>query len=301
VELVSERISLHRGIRGHTECDMLSTKSSSTNPIKIIVVPGNPGLIEFYIEFIKTLYTNLNGQYDIIGVSHLGHCGQIQEQFTVEEQIEHKAIFLEHLRDKRYGSIKDGVKFVLIGHSVGSYVSIKLVSRYSDQFNFVKKINLFPTFRDLYDGLSPFIKVAIQNRWRWGVASFLHYVPSFVLNGVLSTILPTDDMRVALQYKLNYWTALNILFMAHSETLDIRHLDDECKKVFNTRMDDLLFIYGLTDPYTPHRFHDDLVADYPAGNIEYAAPGVPHAFVLTHSTLVANRVSEWLSQSLESK
>ncbi|EGG18834.1 hypothetical protein DFA_02573 [Cavenderia fasciculata] len=299
--VIEETIQLHRDIKGHFETDILYTNSNNTNnDVKIVVVSGNPGIVGFYVEFIKQLYFKLDQKYDIVGVSHIGHCGKLNEQFTCEDQIEHKRIVLEYLVNTKYASQKNTVKFILIGHSVGSYISLKVLNRFKDQFTIIKQINLFPTFRNLYDGLSPFIKLAVQNWMRAPVASFLHYVPNFVKDTILGQVLPTDDMRVAVQHKINYWSALNILYMAYHETLDITKVDDECKQVFDNRMDDLLFIYGRTDPYTPLNFFQELKASYPNGSIELAAEGVPHAFVLSHSTTVAERVSNWIIDQLSS-
>ncbi|KAF2072341.1 hypothetical protein CYY_006336 [Polysphondylium violaceum] len=296
VTLVAERIKLDQEIRGHSETDILYTKTNHIESnIKIIVVPGNPGVVDFYYDFIKHLYSNL--KLDIIAVSHLGHCGKIQESFSVEEQIEHKALFLDWLLKYRFNDQKD-IKFVLIGHSVGSYVSLKVLKRYGDKYPIQTVCNLFPTFRNLYEGLSPFIKmVVMRSSTRSAISSFLHYIPSMVTNAVLGFILPTDEVRIAISQKINYYLALNILYMAYTETEDIRELDQECKSVFQQNLDSLLFIYGTSDPYTPHQFYHDMKSDYPTGNIEFAQEGIPHAFVLNHSKPIAIRVSEFILNS----
>ena len=38
----------------------------------IVVIPGNPGLIEFYDDFITSLFEALQGQLPVFGVSHAG-------------------------------------------------------------------------------------------------------------------------------------------------------------------------------------------------------------------------------------
>lgn len=38
----------------------------------IVVIPGNPGLIEFYDDFITTLFDALQGQLPVFGISHAG-------------------------------------------------------------------------------------------------------------------------------------------------------------------------------------------------------------------------------------
>ncbi|KAM9977624.1 hypothetical protein ACTFIR_011494 [Dictyostelium discoideum] len=301
MELIEEIINLDESIQGETRTEIIYTKSQTPSNIKIIVIAGNPGIESFYQEFVKVLNLSFNSKYDIYGVGHIGHCGKIENKiFSVEEQIKHKELFLEYLLKNKYGD-KDrkDIKFILIGHSVGSYISLKVVSRFSEKFEFLSVVNLFPTFKNLYDGLSPFIKmVVMRESTRNGLSTFLHYIPSIVVSNVLKWILPSDESRIAVQSKINYYSALNILYMAYTETEDIKEIDDECHSVFNSRLNQLLFIYGQTDSYTPKSFYDEMKQLYPAGNIEYSSSYVPHAFVLHHSQEVALRVSEWLSLNI---
>lgn len=36
-------------------------------------VTGNPGIIEFYKDFMKTIYEELDGEVPVWGISHAGH------------------------------------------------------------------------------------------------------------------------------------------------------------------------------------------------------------------------------------
>ena len=44
----------------------------SIHKIVIVVIPGNPGLIEFYDGFVTTLFNSLQGQWPIYAISHAG-------------------------------------------------------------------------------------------------------------------------------------------------------------------------------------------------------------------------------------
>ncbi|KYQ92204.1 hypothetical protein DLAC_07050 [Tieghemostelium lacteum] len=298
VELIHKTIQLHKPIQGETTTDLLFTNSKSFSNTKILVIPGNPGIVSFYIEFIKTLHAETG--YDIVGISHIGHCGRVKNKnFSVEDQIQHKSLVIDYLLDQHWSIEKDkqkDIEFILIGHSVGSYVSLKLLSRFSHRYQFRLCCNLFPTFRHLYNGLSPFIKLAIYNPIRWSFANFLHYIPQTVTNQVFKWILSDDETRIGVSQKINYDMASNILYMAYTEALDIREVDSEVQSVFDGRLTDLFFIYGQTDNYTPPHFYEELKKQYPSGNIEYASKEVPHAFVLSHSKPVAIRVSEFINQ-----
>lgn len=49
-------------------------------------------------------------------------------------------------------------KVILIGHSIGCWMILKLMKRYPSQFNIMQAIHLFPTFRHLWDGMNPAVK-----------------------------------------------------------------------------------------------------------------------------------------------
>jgi len=40
----------------------------------VVLIPGNPGLVEFYDMFITTLFDNLRGQVPVYAISHAGKC-----------------------------------------------------------------------------------------------------------------------------------------------------------------------------------------------------------------------------------
>jgi len=39
-----------------------------------VIIPGNPGLVEFYDVFITTLFDTLRGQCPVYAISHAGKC-----------------------------------------------------------------------------------------------------------------------------------------------------------------------------------------------------------------------------------
>ena len=40
----------------------------------IVLIPGNPGLVEFYDVFITSLFDTLRGQVPVYAISHAGKC-----------------------------------------------------------------------------------------------------------------------------------------------------------------------------------------------------------------------------------
>ncbi len=58
-------------------------------------------------------------------VSHAGHTGTVQQIYSLEQQIAHKEHVLEYL-SQQY----ENPNFVVMGHSVGAYISLKVIFLY---------------------------------------------------------------------------------------------------------------------------------------------------------------------------
>jgi len=132
--------------------DFYWRKSKHEHTKKLVVIPGNPGVIDFYIPFIDSLFEKFDQKYDVVGIAHAGHSGTAPQIYSVEDQITHKIDALEYL-----SSLFNDPEFVLMGHSVGAYINLKVVSRRPD-FGIKHVVNLFPTIRHLWQGLATPVK-----------------------------------------------------------------------------------------------------------------------------------------------
>eukprot|EP01111_Echinosteliopsis_oligospora_P015758 TRINITY_DN6326_c0_g1_i4.p1 TRINITY_DN6326_c0_g1~~TRINITY_DN6326_c0_g1_i4.p1 ORF type:complete len:123 (-),score=8.61 TRINITY_DN6326_c0_g1_i4:53-421(-) len=111
----------------------------------------------------------------------------------------------------------------------------------------------------------------------------------------------SDEARYVIANKLNYYSLMNILYMAYCEGQEIGEVDEECRSIIKDHHENMLFLYGRTDNYTPLSYYEDLLTSYPNGNIELAEEGVKHAFVLRHSDVVAAKVHDFLVQAMSKK
>lgn len=50
-----------------------SDASSTHSEAIILVIPGNPGIIDYYDEFMESLYKSLDCKVPVWGISHAGH------------------------------------------------------------------------------------------------------------------------------------------------------------------------------------------------------------------------------------
>lgn len=92
------------------------------------------GLIDYYTEFLSTIYTASPENYEVIGVGHEGHSPDhplstlealsrpavfnTRPLPTLQDQIDRKIAYVDEIR----ASYPSETKLVLIGHSVGGYI-----------------------------------------------------------------------------------------------------------------------------------------------------------------------------------
>uniref|UniRef100_A0A6B2LI84 Lipid droplet-associated hydrolase n=1 Tax=Arcella intermedia TaxID=1963864 RepID=A0A6B2LI84_9EUKA len=163
--------------------------SGGDGSVKVFcVIPGNPGLVDFYVDFANELYGRFDGGYSVMVVSHVGHGEEKltgDKIYTLEDQILHKKLILEGISKGRYSEFdhllnNKAPQFILLGHSVGSYISLKVKARYP-HLNISHIINLFPTVRDLWYGLSPVVKLLMLPGVRNVFSSCVGYSPKSVI------------------------------------------------------------------------------------------------------------------------
>lgn len=68
--------------------------------------------------------------------------------YSLEDQIQHKIDCLDTLAEEN----GQGTRFILIGHSIGSYISAEVLKKRPEQ-GIIRVIALFPTLRDI--GVTP--------------------------------------------------------------------------------------------------------------------------------------------------
>jgi len=287
-------------------------KKNRKNPRRflVLIMPGNPGVCEFYYEFARLLFEHSSQRDDIVVVSHAGHCGRDIENnatFSLQDQIKHKLVVLDQLSDSESNLCRefdiepasDDSPFILLGHSIGAYINMKLYLA-KPQLPIKTIVNLFPTFRNLYDGLVPAVRLAVQPGMRQIFACILHYAPTWMSRMLLKLSNElSDEAKYATADKLSYDFVNNILFMAYCETLEVTQVENDLNQLFSnanqknsSSFPQLIFLYGKTDNYTPLSFVDDLKKEHPhlKKYIHLADDGVKHAFVLQNSKQVADQL-----------
>ncbi|KAE8148583.1 hypothetical protein BDV25DRAFT_141637 [Aspergillus avenaceus] len=162
-----------------------STNNTSTAPITIYMISGNPGLIGYYHTFLSLLSQKLNPApqkqaqqpaFQVYGHSLGGFelTKPPAKQYDLEEQIHYVQNNLEEFLTNQLASTRaqsadtssapvptepTRPKVILIGHSVGSYIAMEILRRHRERnsnaslpsadFDIIGGIMLFPTVVDI--------------------------------------------------------------------------------------------------------------------------------------------------------
>ncbi|KAL6073325.1 hypothetical protein QOT17_004982 [Balamuthia mandrillaris] len=267
--------------------------------LTLVLLPGNPGVIDFYVDFLEALHQHCDGRFPIYGVSHAGHSssGDLNNGavYSLQEQIQHKIHFLDGLRGKR--------RLVLMGHSLGAYICLQVAKRRPD-FRVEQVLSLFPAIHDLYQGLPPPIKLFMRPGFRQLIGWLLHYIPLSIKRRLLAwkPNFSSSIQALVSDKLLRYHVIQNILYLAYRESHEITQLDEGLLSHPDHPFPPTLhFLYGRNDRYTPHPAYHNMKQLMSEDYVHMAEEGIEHAFVLEHSEQVAAKVAELLRHVLSRK
>jgi len=186
-------------------------------------------------------------------------------------------------------------RFILIVHSVGSYISMKVMAR-RPNWKVLEAIHLFPTFRNLWQGMSTPVKFAILPGIRNALASFVHYTPSWMKENVMKISGNlSDEARYIVAQNMCYSSVLNVLSMAYQESQEIVDIDSEISEVLQSLSYRHRLLYGPNDRYAPKLYCQQITESYPTVDARLADCSILHAFVLSHSHEVADKIThDWI-------
>uniref|UniRef100_T1JCR1 Lipid droplet-associated hydrolase n=1 Tax=Strigamia maritima TaxID=126957 RepID=T1JCR1_STRMM len=275
---------------------------------------GNPGMIEYYQLFMETIFERLDRKHSVIGISHAGHVrvpdnyripklSENEHLYSVSGQLKHKLLFIEDY-------LPDNISLILIGHSIGSYISLHLMNLLPKQ-RVLKAILLFPTIERLAE--SP------NGRWAWPTLTYfrpiiliLVYFLSYLSTPMQYNLLEFYFRHVSNVTQGNRWSipactfaaSLNVLdvhctnkwmYMAKTEMESVNELNVELIK---SNLSKLIFYYGSTDRWCPVSYYEKVKELFPLADIKLCDKNIDHAFVLQSSAEVAKMVVKWIEMSI---
>ncbi|KAL6863462.1 hypothetical protein ACO1O0_003717 [Amphichorda felina] len=305
----------------------------------IFYVPGNPGLIDFYDDFLRCLASlirasDLTTAYDIYGGDLRGFRDDDHEPFgnsstssssdaqpwDLNGQVEavYDAVSSQRRRDN--GAPYDFV--VMMGHSVGAYITVEVFSRHARQAaqrapHLVLRngVLLFPTLTDIALSRNG-RQMALLNRFPW-VGDRAHRVAVLLLmlvsQGVLAWFMERvmgftgHAARVTAAWLKSRDGVHQAIHLGRSEMRSIREdeWEEELWEVAEAGGGDgpglprFYLYYGRDDEWVASHLRDEFVEKKKGrARVVVDEGDVPHAFCTKEKTtlFIAKKVSEWVEE-----
>ncbi|XP_072028862.1 lipid droplet-associated hydrolase-like isoform X2 [Amphiura filiformis] len=141
-----------------------------TSNVIFLIIPGNPGIPDFYELFMETIFKASNCQVPVWAIAHAGHIAppkvlkitnkeRMYEAYSLDYQIEHKAAFIsEHIPADK--------KLILIGHSIGCHIILGLMKAIPS-LPIIKALQLFPTIERMWGTPNSTLVAPLTIYCRW--------------------------------------------------------------------------------------------------------------------------------------
>ncbi|KAK8562212.1 hypothetical protein V6N12_049259 [Hibiscus sabdariffa] len=234
--------------------------------LHVVFVPGNPGAITFYKEFVESLFDFLGGT-----ASNWDH-GRL---YSLQEQIDHKIEFI------KVQNIE--APLVLVGHSIGSYIALEMLRR-------------LPKKAVYCIGLYPFLALNLQSKKQ-------AVIVKVIMSRVLSTtvmlfvallgLLPRRVLRLiselsngkswsntaheaACSHLAQYHTIRNVLYMARTEFIKLSETPDW--NFMRENQEKISFLYGIDDHWGPLQMFEEVSRQASGIALSIEREGHTHGF-----------------------
>lgn len=265
--------------------------------ILLYFLPGNPGLVDFYIPFLSGLYDRYSSSnLAIVGRGHLGHCPQIQDnprhhsEESLTIQIQTSLEVLDAI-----STFYAKTRIVVIGHSVGAWLALQALEKRPKAILAV--FLLFPTLSNIASTpngrlLTPFFS-PLGRQVLSSLAGLAKYLPESLLAFFFSH-WPKQQLGVLREFISSPQSVHASLSMAHEEMKTIQDLD---QALIEQHSNKLFFFYAETDGWVGKEKANFLSRFDPnnqSTNVTHGPVDVPHAFCINHSDLLAHHCHEWL-------
>jgi pimeloyl-ACP methyl ester carboxylesterase len=267
----------------------------------VLFIPGNPGVVAFYKDFVELLYEFLEGHASITAIGHTSHTKKNWDRgrlFSLEEQIDHKMDFIK----QELENIE--VPIILVGHSVGSYISIDMFRRSLEKVTYC--IGLYPFLAlNPQSTKQPIIRKISASRVLSVALSLvvasLGFLPSWTLRLIVKNSVGKSWSATAVEatcsHLVQYHTMRNVLFMTMTEFRKITETPDW--EFMREKQEKLAFLFGVDDHWAPLQMFEEISKQVPGISLSVESSHI-HTFSCTEagSSFVAKYVASLIKNQL---
>ena len=208
------------------------------------------------------------------------------------DQIDHKVAFIDEFvpRDK---------KIILIGHSIGAYIILKMLENKELEERVCRSVLLFPTIERISSTPNGKFWQPVSYYFRHPFSPLtwlLSYTPFWIKKMLVAWRTTwkgreTDPNLVnAFLNVVNYTLMNNALIMAASEMQHVNELDEKMVATIERNIGKITFYYAVKDGWAPPHFYVSMKERFPNGDIRQCKNGFEHDFVVDCSAEVAQCV-----------
>ncbi|KAL6613787.1 hypothetical protein ACP70R_036057 [Stipagrostis hirtigluma subsp. patula] len=294
--------------------ELLEIRSKEPS-LHVVLIPGNPGIVAFYKDFVEALYENLGGQASITAIGHISHsqkdaeCGRL---FSLREQIDHKVDFIEkellHSEEsivlmnvykiQKTDAFESFLNITLpdyltehinfradiVGHSIGAYIGLEIFKRLPNKVT----VPIFNIEQEFCKAIGNCIYCKKSSLLSKGVSSFASFIGSLqysVTRGIVRRFLgpswSVTAIDAACRHLLRYHTMRNVLFMAKTE---FQKLTEEPDWTFiRAKQDEIALLFGVGDHWGPISHLEEVSKRAPRVALSVETEGHTHGYCCTEA------------------
>lgn len=204
----------------HSYPRTISSSSSGKAPL-LIFIPGNPGFISYYAEYLTLIRETCTIDFEVLGISHAGFKSNsnnstatekdtdTEKIYTLDEQVQHKIeiikSYMNAAEKESHGNGSNGSKMreiYILGHSVGCWLVQRLVDL-TPELNYKFIGFICPVVINLHKSRKGSVLLSLSNVFGPQfykpailLSKLLSYTPVSVVNMLLNRVLQTDDDSV---------------------------------------------------------------------------------------------------------
>lgn len=295
---------------GHRSFPVTPPLSDTRSHTHVILLPGNPGVIEYYRPLLRSVFHRLPQDVKDRSTLHAlglpGHDVRVlngTRQFVIADHVRYCTSYL-HSEELSPNLLNSNIIFV--GHSYGSFLAMKLLeSLGSDIAKRTSFIMLMPALHQMGQCAGALARLLLADTWytttwtAWGLSAFAPPVLKDAAVQVLGHDASVVDVTKALLDGTRRGLYLNICSLARDEVNNI--LEPSELKHAKTIAKRSLFLYADNDQWCTSlgreriqdAFGDEL-------QTQWAGEGVKHAFVLSkvETEKLARDIAPWISEKV---
>ncbi|CAM8959515.1 unnamed protein product [Rhodiola kirilowii] len=283
--------SLHRkaasfrlcNVSGHTT-ELLGI-GVQNNRLHVLVIPGNPGIVTYYKEFVESLYDMFEGRAFVTAVGHISHTNKDWENgqlFSIEDQIEHKVDFLKHELANHDSTV------ILVGHSIGAYISLEVFRREPELVAYC--IGLYPFLalnmksskQSMIGKLSASSILCAALSSLAGILGLLpKWASIFIAKNSVGRSWSATAIEATCTHLLQYHALRNVFFMAMTEFQKFSVEPDWT--VMKDKPRQIAFLFGIDDHWGPLSLYEEVSKTVPDIDLSIEREGHTHSFCCTEA------------------